>query len=103
MLGVSPATITNWELNRTRPVLRSIPGLIRLLGPLPIPSGETIPARLRACRTSRGLSQETAARLLGVDPGTLRRWESGERTLKEPFLTQIRAFMADIGEDGVPR
>ena len=35
--------------------------------------------RLVRRRTSLGLSQKEAAKRLGVDPGTLARWERGER------------------------
>ncbi len=31
-LGVGEATVTNWELNRTAPALRFLPGIITLLG-----------------------------------------------------------------------
>ena len=54
--------------------------IISFLGynPVPEPNGE--PEKLVWQRTSLGLSQEEAARQMGVDPGTLARWELGERT-----------------------
>ena len=71
--GADQCTVTNWELNRTSPALRFIPALARFLGYLPLPAGGTLAERLVAYPTARGLSQEAAARLLGVDPGTLSR------------------------------
>jgi len=92
-LGVDEMTVTNWELNRTRPAVRFIPSLIRLIGYLPYPVGTTLADQLVACRTAQGLSQKATARLLGIDPGTLGRWESGERRPQRPFLTRVEAFL----------
>lgn len=98
-LGVTESTVTNWELNRARPALRFIPGLIRLLGYVPYPAGMTLADRLVACRTAQGLSQEATAR----------RWERSvrvptgrSRRLVEAFLETPPAFTpfnswADVG------
>jgi transcriptional regulator with XRE-family HTH domain len=32
LIGVTTLTITNWELGRTKPGARSLPGLLRFLG-----------------------------------------------------------------------
>lgn len=79
-LGVTESTVTNWELNRTEPELRFLPGIFSLLGFDPRPVGATLAEQLVTFRTAQGLSQEGAARILGVDPGTLSRWERGLRT-----------------------
>jgi len=42
-------------------------------------SGERLGEQLVRQRTTLGLSQKEAARQLGVDPGTLARWERDER------------------------
>ena len=42
------------------------------------------PASIRETRTGLGLTQGTAARLVGVDGRTWRRWELGEREMPEP-------------------
>jgi len=76
-LGAHQCSVTNWELNRTKPALSFLPGIIDLIGYVPLPAGETLAAQLMVYRTARGLSQEATARLLGVDPGTLSRWERG--------------------------
>ena len=92
-LGVHEGTVTNWELNRTAPGLRFLPRIIALLGFDPRPAGLTRADQLVTRRTRRGLSWEAAARLLGVDPGTLWRWESCRRSPTESSLARVDAFL----------
>jgi len=44
------------------------------------------PKRLRAIREMRGLSVRVAARIIGISPSTLQRWESG---ISSPSLEKI--------------
>jgi len=41
-----------------------------------------------------GLSQVGAARLLGADPRTARRWALGERSVPEPVAIILRLMLA---------
>lgn len=41
-----------------------------------------------------GLSQVGAARLLGADPRTARRWALGERSVPEPVAILLRLMIA---------
>jgi hypothetical protein len=41
-----------------------------------------------------GLSQVGAARLVGADPRTARRWSAGERTVPEPVAIILRLMLA---------
>lgn len=41
-----------------------------------------------------GLSQVGAARLLGADPRTARRWSLGERSVPEPVAIILRLMLA---------
>ncbi|GEC56760.1 hypothetical protein [Bradyrhizobium phage ppBeUSDA76-2] len=41
-----------------------------------------------------GLSQVGAARLLGADPRTARRWALGERSVPEPVAILLRLMVA---------
>lgn len=97
-LGVTESTVTNWELNRTEPELRFIPAIVRCLGYLPFSHDNSIGKQLTLARTVRGPSRETAARLLAVDPGTLGRWESGQRRPQGAYLARIETFLASLGE-----
>jgi DNA-binding XRE family transcriptional regulator len=57
-LGVVPGTLTNWELNRTKPALRFLPGIINLLGFDPSAPGASLGERLKAWRHRAGVPQD---------------------------------------------
>lgn len=48
----------------------------------------------RAAIAALGLSQVAAARLLGVDPRTSRKWATGERDIPEPAARMLRLMIA---------
>jgi len=80
-IGVSSGTIIHWERNRTTPPARMTPRITLFLGYCPWTVPETPGERFRQVRVGLGLSQKAAARLLGIDPATVTRWELGERQL----------------------
>ena len=78
-LGVTESTIWNWEADHSIPQLRFIPGIIAFLGydPYDTQSGH-LGERVLAYRHTHGLSQKELAPRLGIDPGTLGKWERGQ-------------------------
>ena len=66
--------------------------IIQFLGHRPIPTGGAIGERLVAHRKSRGITQKEFARKLGVDPGTLSRWERGSRKPEGVLLKTVESF-----------
>jgi len=78
-LGVTESSIWNWEAGHSHPNLRYLPAIIAFLGYTPLPEAKTLGERLVRHRKTLGMSQKEAAHQLGVDPGTLARWERGER------------------------
>ena len=65
-LGVTVATILNWELGRVEPRIQYIPALIRFLGYDPAPPlSTTLPQQLAAKRRTLGWTQKEAAQNLG--------------------------------------
>ena len=92
-LGVSYCTVTNWELNRTSPALRCLPRIVGLLGFDPSSSGTSLGEQLRAVRRRVGYCQDRFARLLGIDPGTLSRWERGLRVPTGRYVRLAEAFL----------
>jgi transcriptional regulator with XRE-family HTH domain len=96
-LGVTEATIWNWEAHRSTPQLTLIPKVIVFLGcdthsTQPMSLGE----RLVAYRRAAGVSQRELAQRLGIDPGTLGRWE---REKGRPSCTHLRTVMALLEQD----
>ena len=105
-LGVDETTICNWENNRTAPVFRFMPKIIEFLGYVPYGiKAKTLGEKILAYRKLLGLSQEMLARKLGVDPGTLARWEQGKNKPKGKHLEILdeflsSSFLARPGEKG---
>jgi transcriptional regulator with XRE-family HTH domain len=93
-IGIDKTSIFNWEANTSQPDLRFMPAVIRFLGYNPLPPANTIGEELVRHRTTLGIIQKDAARQIGVDPGTLARWERGERAPTGALLRAAMAFLA---------
>lgn len=92
-LGLDECTLANWEKGRTYPAVRFLTRLIDYLGYRPFPDPKTIGERLRSKREALGLSRKRLAAQLGIDDGTLQRYENGtwhpgsrSRDILERFL-----------------
>jgi DNA-binding transcriptional regulator YiaG len=57
-------------------------------------TGPISPKVLRACREKRGISQADLADILGVDPHTVSRWETGTRKITRMARHCIRLVMS---------
>jgi transcriptional regulator with XRE-family HTH domain len=101
-LGVCQPCVYNWESNRSQPDIRYIPAVVRFLGYDPLPDVETLGAQLVLRRTALGSSQKEAAKRIGVDPGTLARWERGEREPAGRFLDIVKRFLNEDAACGAP-
>lgn len=77
-IGVSVATYRNWEVNRSVPTVKHLPGAIAFLGFDWRVATDDFGGRVRAARTRCGFSIRQLAATLGIDPSTLARWESNE-------------------------
>jgi transcriptional regulator with XRE-family HTH domain len=95
ILGVDNTSIHNWERNYAQPRLEYMPAIIRFLGYNPLPPSKTWADRLVHGRKGIGLSQREAAARIGVDMGTLARWERGEREPKGTFALRASRFLRE--------
>lgn len=95
LLGVSEATVVNWEARSRTPCLRAMPAVARFLGGLPDDheGSLTLGQRLRRHRRILGLTQTELAAQLQVDPGTLARWEAGRRRPRGRFMVRVEALL----------
>jgi transcriptional regulator with XRE-family HTH domain len=98
LICVDKTTIMNWELGHRSPAIWALPGIIKFLGYVPFAIGESVPERLIGYRKIRGLSRKKLARILGVDEGTLRRWETGQRRPHGEYARRVRALLAGSPE-----
>jgi transcriptional regulator with XRE-family HTH domain len=103
-LGVNKTSVFNWEANTSAPEIRYMPAIIRFLGYNPLPVAGTLAEQLVRQRTSLGLSQKEAAGEIGVDPGTLAKWERGEREPAGGFLRRVQTWFEQAeAQDSRPR
>jgi predicted transcriptional regulator len=79
------------------PGIRFIPAIIRFPGCNPLPEARTMAEQFVRHRTTLGMSQNEAALKIGVDAGTLARWERGEREPTGEFLGRVKRLLG--GED----
>jgi transcriptional regulator with XRE-family HTH domain len=77
-LGVNTWTYILWEQDRSTPTIRYYPSIFAFLGYDPFPAPRTLSEQIATKRRRLGLSFREVADLLGVDEGTVSRWESGE-------------------------
>ncbi len=96
-IGVTEASVYDWERHRTEPMVHLIPQITQFLGYTPpLFARQTTGQKIVAYRHVRGMSQRKLALQLKVDPATLGRWErdeslpTGELKLRlEPFFREI--------------
>lgn len=99
--GVDVTSVHNWEINLSQPSLEYMPAIIAFLGYNPLPEGNGWGERLVRHRVSLGVTQAEAARRLGVDQGTLARWEQGVRDPAGRFAERAEEFLAGNIPGGV--
>jgi transcriptional regulator with XRE-family HTH domain len=95
-IGVNKDTIYNWEMNRTEPEVRLIPGIIKFLGYAPYDPGWTFAQRLKAIRLTLGLSQEQLAKRAGLDESTVLKWEREEHRPSKKKLDALKGFLRGL-------
>lgn len=94
-MGVNPFTLSNWERGKTRPTVSLYRRVVALLGFDPDAGSETLDQRMVSYRRANGLSQRSAARVLGVDPTTWWGWETGRRSPEGEFARRLNRLIHD--------
>ena len=93
LLGVSSATVLNWERGKTPPLITHMGKVIEFLGYYPFPEPVTISERLLRKRRENGWTIEEAATQIGVDPATWRDWEDGKTVLYRRHRQALDALL----------
>ena len=91
-----------WEANRVAPTLPFLPKIVEFLGYCPYDPSWTPGERLTWIRRYLGLSQEAMARRLRIDPGTLARWEQGEREPEGRLRMRLAEFLDECAFSNTP-
>lgn len=99
-IGVDKTSIANWEANRSAPNIRHMHAIIDFIGYDPLPQAIMLAEKLVRQRTGLGLSQKDAATRIGVDAGTLARWERGERKPTTTCIKRVEQFLCGNSEFG---
>ncbi len=87
-LKVSEATVTNWETNKSEPVVSNYPLIVEFLGYFPFEiDTSTFAGRLKEYRYKNGLTQELLGKTLKVNESTIFHWEKGVHT---PFPRMLK-------------
>jgi transcriptional regulator with XRE-family HTH domain len=99
-IGVSVATVVNWERNRFVPELRYLPAIVAFLGydPRPKAAANSLPERLISRRLKHGLTQKAVAEILKVAPCTISSWERSSSRPPLEYRTRIDELL-DEGKD----
>ena len=97
LLGVEPCVIFYWERGHRSPRIDRWPAIIEFLGYDPQPTPEGLPDRLRTLRRRLGLSQKEFARILKIDPATVRKWEGGKGMPMEWRGPQLTTLFGRVG------
>jgi transcriptional regulator with XRE-family HTH domain len=92
-LGVRSETIRLWEHGLARPLARHYGQIVRFLGYDPEPGDRSLAGRLRAIRRRLGLSQAEFAAKVGLDEGSVCRWESGSRQPSRWMANRVAAIL----------
>ena len=94
LIGAMKDSVYLWESNRVAPTLPFLPKIVEFLGYCPYDPVWTPGERLTWIRRYLGLRQESMARRLRVDPGTLARGERGERAPRGGCLIRLAKLLA---------
>jgi len=93
MLGVSEASIWQWENNRTKPKVYLVPRIYDFLGYAPCAPTDRLGDWLRQVRWGLGLSRRKLGAKLGMDVTTIDRWERGRGRPTLGSLARIRRLL----------
>jgi DNA-binding transcriptional regulator YiaG len=79
ILSVCEDTVTGWEMRNTVPSIGQIPGIVRMIGYLPVRIDvSTLGGQIKKYRYEHGLTPDEFGELIPAHPSTVLAWEKGE-------------------------
>ena len=95
LLGVTTDSVTNWENNRTLPMVHLMPRIIKFLGYNPVYNNiVTLGDQVKFYRLINGLSHKALGKILGVHGTTVAAWEEIN---SKPSLKYFKNLLSLIG------
>jgi DNA-binding XRE family transcriptional regulator len=94
VFGVCEDSITGWENNRSIPLIQFMPGIIKFLGYIPIPTDQSSYAgKIFMLRMLYGVSQDGLSDLLHVNEASICNWENGKYPPTKRMKGKIDSLM----------
>lgn len=90
-IGITEDCVTNWENNKTEPMVHFYPAIISFLGGYPFKT-ETLGEKLLMTRKVCGLSQKQMGKIVGVDETTVARYETDRSTPPDMVLQLYHSY-----------
>jgi transcriptional regulator with XRE-family HTH domain len=97
IVGVSEATVCNWEKNGTQPEVEHMPKIIHFLGYVPFMCPDDILGRLAYLKKIKGLTLPGLGKLMGRDPEQLSDWLNIRIRPRRRNLESINQFLSKHG------
>ena len=97
MWDISTGGLALWEQGKRPPRVKYYPMIIEFLGYVPFDlKADSMASRSKYYRYVNGLRQKDLANIIGVDPGTISRIETGEWKFYDPAKSKIVRFFREL-------
>jgi DNA-binding transcriptional regulator YiaG len=95
ILGGNATTVRCWEKKRNCPSLPFLPKIEAFLGYVPWEGPlRNLGDKIARARKWQGITQEVLAMEIGVDPGTLAKWEKGKGGPSEKAMERLKNILS---------
>jgi DNA-binding transcriptional regulator YiaG len=101
LLAVDKVTIQNWERGIVEPMIRHVPGIIKLLGYDPEPVPEAIEQKIAYARRLLGFTQEDLGKALSTGTFMVWQWESDRAVPPQAKLKHLQSLVEERRVAGI--
>jgi DNA-binding transcriptional regulator YiaG len=95
LLAVDKNTIQNWERGIGKPMIRHVPGIIKLLGYDPEPAPQSLGQKIAYSRRLLGFTQEDLGKALAIGSFAVWQWESGRAVPPQDKLQHLQSLLEE--------
>ncbi len=95
ILSVCEDTVTGWEIRNTVPSIGQIPGIVKMIGYLPVRIDDsTFGGQIKKYRYEHGLTPEKFGELIPAHPSTVLAWEKGDHVPPKRIQRKIEFVLS---------